>query len=292
VFKLIPSPSLQIRNRINHFARTAALLAFPFRRQSNQVSLIPEAHPRKRSNAFNLDSSTCTLQERLQQVGLWSMGKPLRLHLGCGQVGFDEYINIDYPPERHHVMHLTEADLFADISGLQVGSNEVDEVRLHHVFEHFSRVDSLLLLIKWGEWLKENGLLIIEVPDFEANAEHFLNSKEYSTKAGIVRHLVGDQSSPWGYHIEQWWPNRLAKTLTSLDFKIDAIERSQWQNPPFLCNCTIIARAQKTMDHTQKLAAADILLSDSLVNNLEEDAYRKWQSQLRDGGSDIFNYAS
>ncbi|AFY29374.1 class I SAM-dependent methyltransferase [Cyanobium gracile] len=265
---------------LNQWRGVFSLEAFPFWKSEKPASQIPTTTRRKRSKAFYFENQSSTLQERLLELGLWSEAKPLRLHLGCGQVGFEEYVNIDYPPDRHQVMHQTEADLYADINHLRVLANEVDEIRLHHVFEHFSRVDALIMLIKWSTWLKKNGLLIIEVPDFEANARQFLQSKDYRTKSGIVRHLVGDQSSEWGYHIEQWWPQRLRQTLFSLGFKVEAIEKYAWPNPPFLSNCTIFARAQKDMDDSGKILAAKRLLVDSMISPLEEDTFLKWQEKL------------
>ncbi|MFO7733951.1 MAG: methyltransferase domain-containing protein, partial [Candidatus Aminicenantes bacterium] len=101
---------------------------------------------------------------------------PLRLHLGCGEVFLRNYVNIDFPPSSHTVQHKAVADVFADLKDLSFPAFSVDEVRLHHVFEHFDRPTSLALLCTWQQWLKIGGVLIIETPDFEAAVKRMLHS--------------------------------------------------------------------------------------------------------------------
>jgi FkbM family methyltransferase len=105
--------------------------------------------------------------------GLTFLGMPLRLHLGAGEHLLPGYVNIDYPSEYHNVMKV-RPELAADITALTFPPRTVDEVRLHHVFEHFNRVVALGLLIRWQRWLKPGGRLLIETPDFEGEARSFL----------------------------------------------------------------------------------------------------------------------
>ena len=53
-------------------------------------------------NTANLNQNIDILVQLTNQ-GLYKYGKPLRLHLGCGQQYFEGYINIDYPPSEHIV---------------------------------------------------------------------------------------------------------------------------------------------------------------------------------------------
>jgi len=85
----------------------------------------------------------------------------IKLHLGCGETYLPGYINIDFPPSQHTVQKQPKADLYADIRQLSYPSESVEEIRLHHVFEHFDRPTALRLLIDWYEWLKEGGSRII-----------------------------------------------------------------------------------------------------------------------------------
>lgn len=67
------------------------------------------------------------------------MEEALKLHLGCGEVYLDGYRNIDYPPSEHTVQTQTKVDEYADIlRELVYPRASIEEVRLHHVFEHFT----------------------------------------------------------------------------------------------------------------------------------------------------------
>ena len=90
-----------------------------------------------------------------------------KIHLGCGQRYLEGYLNIDFPSDHHTVMR-PKADLFIDFRELQYDNEFLEEVRLHHVFEHYTRAQSISLLLTWRRWLKEGGVLHIETPDFEA----------------------------------------------------------------------------------------------------------------------------
>jgi FkbM family methyltransferase len=111
--------------------------------------------------------------DQLLWRGLTFPGMPVRLHLGAGEHLLPGYVNIDYPSEYHNVMKV-RPELAADITTLTFPPHSVDEVRLHHVFEHFNRVVALGLLIRWQRWLKLGGRLLIETPDFEGEARSFL----------------------------------------------------------------------------------------------------------------------
>lgn len=105
----------------------------------------------QKSKITNINDSPL---EELRASGLWKEGQPLRLHLGCGEQRLEGYVNIDYPPSEHTVQTKTGADIFADITTLNFPTHSVDEIRLHHVFEHFDRATALALLIKWHSCLK------------------------------------------------------------------------------------------------------------------------------------------
>ena len=136
-------------------------------------------------------------QDQLRMAGVLADGQPLKLHLGCGEQHLDGYINIDYPPGEHNVMQV-KADVYANVAELNFPAGSVNEVRLHHVFEHFNRVTALAMLIKWQNWLKLGGKLHVETPDFIGSAKTLLAESSWKTKMGVVRHIAGDQSSPWG----------------------------------------------------------------------------------------------
>lgn len=205
---------------------------------------------------------------------------PCRLHLGCGRQYLEGYINIDYPPDRHNVMD-TVADVHADIVQLSYPTESVDEIRLHHVFEHFNRVTALGLLIRWHGWLKPGGILHIETPDFEGCARTFLGTDSHKIRMGLIRHLAGDQAASWGYHIDHWFPQRFSATLELLGFEMVRINTEQWPREPYLANVHAIARKVRRLSESEYLAAADRILWDSTVADTEQPTWEIWRSQLR-----------
>lgn len=204
----------------------------------------------------------------------------IKLHLGCGETLLSGYVNIDYPKDQHNIMNVSP-DLAADLTMLACRENSVDEIRSHHVFEHFNRIAALGMLIRWRSWLKPGGLLIIETPDFLATARAALELGA-SEQIALARHLEGDQAAQWGFHFGQWFPGRFKRTLSLLGYEIDSIEsaRSPWHRLP-LHNVTVLARKPMQTAGMDIDAAAEQLLRDSLVAEEEVDKLAVWTDQLQ-----------
>jgi hypothetical protein len=216
----------------------------------------------------------------LQKAGLWKSGMPLRLHLGCGEQRFDGYVNIDYPPAHHNVMNV-QPDAFANILQLDFPAESVDEVRLHHVFEHFNRVTALAMLIRWHGWLRVGGLLRIETPDLVGSAKTLTSWRSsWKMKMAAARHLAGDQAASWGYHLDHWFPERYQRTLSRLGFAKIKINASKWKHEPHLANVDVTAY-KIPLSPEEQLAAADELLWESTVADVETATFSVWKEQLR-----------
>lgn len=219
--------------------------------------------------------------ESLAAAGLWHPGQPLRLHLGCGENHLAGYVNIDYPPQEHNVMHL-RADTFRDITRLNFPPGSVDEIRLHHVFEHFSRVTALALLIRWSVFLRVGGTLRIETPDILGSAETLLARVPDTVRMGVIRHLAGDQAAAWAYHVDHWYPERFRRTLGAFGYDPVQIQVSRWSQEPYLSNVEACGTKAVQMPPEALLRAADALLTDSMVAPVESATYAVWTQQLRD----------
>ena len=164
----------------------------------------------------------------------------MKLHLGCGQRHLEGYLNIDYPSSEHSVQECSVADQFADIRELKYQSGSIEEVRLHHVFEHFPRPIALALLAGWNTWLSDGGLLRIEVPDFDRNARKALSiwtSQKKSCKS--LRHLFGSHEASWAVHWEGWKKNNLVMILERNGFNIESVKMNSWKG---IYNIEIYAR--------------------------------------------------
>jgi len=220
--------------------------------------------------------------EAIRQAGLWRPGQPLRLHLGCGKWNFSGYVNIDYPPQHHNIVERLGADFTADIRQLSFPAGSVDEIRLHHVFEHFNRVEALAMLIRWHKWLRIGGQILIETPDLMASARTLLSEASWRTKMGVVRHLTGDQAAEWGYHVEQWFPERFEHTLGRLGFGDIRTETSSWSKEPCLSNVQVRAVKTAPADLNAQISIAGELLWESTVDAKEERTWRLWKQQLRE----------
>jgi predicted SAM-dependent methyltransferase len=153
----------------------------------------------------------------------------MKLHLGCGQYYLEGYVNIDFPPSEHSVQKSLRADLFRDLTTLSYPRGSVDEIRLHHVFEHFSRPLTLALLCRWRDWLAHGGKLRIETPDLMASAWLLVSPLiGYEDKQQVIRHLFGSHEAHWAIHWDGWYSERFMRTLGRLGFNIESIRKSKW----------------------------------------------------------------
>jgi hypothetical protein len=221
----------------------------------------------------------------LRESGLWRDEHPLRLHLGCGERRLDGYVNVDLPPTGDSLM-ASMADVFGDVARLRFPESTVDEVRSHHMFERFPRVQALALLIRWQEWLRTGGRVVIETPDIEGSARTLLSGQPLAVKMGVVRHLAGDQAEAWAFHVDHWFPDRFRHTLERLGFHDIAIERQSWPNSPYLSNIVVAATKIEGLSREELLDRADDLLEQSLVAASEGALLERWRRQLRAALSD------
>lgn len=204
----------------------------------------------------------------------------LRLHLGCGEVYLPGYHNIDYPPDEHTVQVASKADQYGDITQLHYEPGSVQEIRLHHVFEHFSRPVSLRLLIEWYTWLDEGGKIIIETPDFERSVRAFLRKKQPQEFISL-RHIFGSQEARWANHYDGWYQGKFELVLTRLGYKDIQYSYSEWKD---LHNITIVAfKHPPYLDQIDQLQAAEELLELSLVDDspTEKRLLQVWLDELR-----------
>lgn len=210
----------------------------------------------------------------------------MKLHLGCGNVYLDGYINIDFPSYEHTVQEKTKVDQYLDLRSLKYEAKTIEEIRLHHVFEHFSRTTSLALLAGWWTWLKVEGLLRMEVPDFQRTAWAVLNPIS-SKKAQFIglRHIFGSQEAPWAVHMEGWTTKNICRVLDTFGYKVEEVRRNNWHGT---YNIEIFARKMpldQSFEDLEKVAR--VWLSQYTVDNGEsekkmlEEWMTQYQTQIR-----------
>jgi predicted SAM-dependent methyltransferase len=153
----------------------------------------------------------------------------MKLHLGCGEKYLEGYINIDFPSSEHSTQTNNIADKFANILELSYPAGSVTEIRLHHVFEHFTRPIACALIANWYSWLKPGGILHIEVPDLYRTGKIIFNPfRSFKKKMVAIRHLFGSHEADWGVHCEGYTPRSLKKMLAAYGFKINKVKKNSW----------------------------------------------------------------
>ncbi len=196
----------------------------------------------------------------------------MKLHLGCGQRYFEGYINIDYPLSEHSVQKKSVADQLANLLELNYADGTVEEVRLHHVFEHFSRPVTCALLSNWYSWLQPNGILHIEVPDFERTGKAALSIFSNRKKRGVaLRHIFGSQEAHWAVHFEGHTPKSLARFISLYGFEVNKISRNSWMGT---YNVEVIGRKKNnSLTKNDFLKITENYLSDFLVDESETENF-------------------
>ncbi len=242
---------------------------------------VPAAPPTARLALPDAPADPAASLEILRRAGAWRDGTPLRLHLGCGERHLDGYVNVDLAPATTSLM-ATCADVFGDVPRLRFPPGSVDEVRSHHMFEHFPRVEALALLIRWHEWLRPGGRLVVETPDLEGSARTLLSQEPLEVKLGVVRHLAGDQGERWAFHVDHWFPERFRHTLARLGFGEVRLEQRRWPQPPFLSDVIALGTKTEALSREDLIARAEELLAGSLVAPSERPLLARWRAQLRE----------
>ena len=218
----------------------------------------------------------------------------IKLHLGCGEVYLEGYVNIDLPPSEHNFMKV-KADVYKDIRQLEYADNSVDEIRTHHMLEHFSRQEAIKILFRWRHWLKVGGVLHIETPDFETAVKKFFEA-DLSVKFKIARHIFGSHESSWAFHKDFWGEEKFRFVLNKLGFEIIEIKpttvytakyipdrfskyasKALPSRVDFLDNIT--AKAIKTAASINEQKAAKEILEMSLLGK-EDDILNIWLKEI------------
>jgi SAM-dependent methyltransferase len=229
----------------------------------------------------------------------------MKLHLGSGEKYLEGYVNIDYPESEQTVMH-TKADVRADIRTLSYPDGSIDEVRSHHLFEHFSRAHALALLARWRRWLKPGGTIVIETPDFLNCAAGYARAVTQKRRMELGRHMLGSQEAPWAIHYDFWDAPKFKYVLKQYGFeKINVVSyqnavAQHFPTIPFLNLAgnllpasfykkrgghklpNVLAIARKNDATINEEAVAHDILKMSLVGREDDRLLEVWMKQYRE----------
>lgn len=138
-----------------------------------------------------------------------------KVHLGCGGVRIDGFINID-------AFKTQATDFVCEIEDLPkyIKPNSIRLIYSSHTLEHFSRKDSIQVLKMFYDFLEPSGELRISVPDLIKLSDIIktrkLEVKEMETIQGV---LMGGQGIRYNYHKSIYWFALLKQILMNTGFK-------------------------------------------------------------------------
>jgi predicted SAM-dependent methyltransferase len=154
----------------------------------------------------------------------------MNLELGSGKRPHKGFKTVDIEPSNH-------PDIVGDFRTMSF--KDVDVIRAHHLLEHFSRLEACVVLSQWRDWLKPDGMLIVETPDFEYICKGFAE-QDAKGKYWFTRHAYGSQESDWAFHRDGYYQSKFEEMLPRLGFKILSIKRSI--SRMYLPNITVVAQ--------------------------------------------------
>jgi len=133
----------------------------------------------------------------------------IKLHLGCGNIHIDGFINID----ANYLPNVDMVDNVRHLRKFEKGS--VALIYASNVLEHLGRWEYMPALERWHELLEKGGILRVSVPDFQALCEYYMETRDLET---MYCALYGGQDNPGNYHYWCWDYERLKKDLESAGF--------------------------------------------------------------------------
>ena len=133
---------------------------FKLKRESEMVFYVKE---------LGITSENSKLEEEVNKK--ISNGMPVKLHLGCGTVHLDGWINTDN-------YDLKKADVKMDATKIPLPDGSVDELYSSHLLEHFDYFEGIAILKEWYRVLKNGGKMFLETPDLLALCHKFIEANE------------------------------------------------------------------------------------------------------------------
>lgn len=94
------------------------------------------------------------------------------LNAGCGRVRYNNCINMDVTKN-----DVTDPDIVASVMSIPFPAERFKGVIFSHVLEHLRREEHKWALLEIRRVLKTNGILYVEVPDFEVAMQYWLSNK-------------------------------------------------------------------------------------------------------------------
>ena len=134
----------------------------------------------------------------------------IKLHLGCGDINLQGWINVDGRPGSHiHIVSL-------DFNLSEFSDSSVSEIYMCHVLEHFSYKEGLDLINKLRKKLKPMGILRLSLPDFDKLINIYKLNK--NNIKSIKSALMGGQTYELNFHKSMYNKSYLIEVLKEAGF--------------------------------------------------------------------------
>ena len=178
----------------------------------------------------------------------------LKLHVGCGTVYLDGYVNLDVEVPGYSYLASERPDLtgrnrttvdryykkeesretlehgpresqfcvvdrYADLRSLPYEPNTVDEIRSVQSLEHLDMKEGPRVLRHWHELLRPGGILHVDVPDLEETVRQLLAQPDEPSKEWYYRLVYGSQKNAYAFHKNGFSPARLEWMLREAGFR-------------------------------------------------------------------------
>lgn len=174
----------------------------------------------------------------------------MKLHIGCGSVWLEGYVNIDVPAQNtflsfdrpdlverwrtndadYYAKHKDKTqdalragplnqeyvcDMYGSFQELPPLRGDVQEVLARHSFEHLSITEARRAMCNLREIMAVGGILRLDVPDHEKSLEMLLETRDHF----YVRHLLGPRRNDYGFHMMSFTRERLRALVEEYGFE-------------------------------------------------------------------------
>ncbi len=164
-----------------------------------------------------------SLKKRIAGLKLKKFRKPYKLHLGCGPVKFEGWINIDQNPSPGTV------DIVWDLSiGIPVDEVSCEFIYCEHFLEHLTAEQGVSFLKECRRALTPGGVVRIAMPSLEEVADIYVNNswqeldliKTDSFKSVKTRAELMNMSFYWWGHRWLYDREELHRRLNESGFSV------------------------------------------------------------------------